>query len=93
MLKDITLGQYFPGDSIVHRLDARCKLIAVFVFIVAIFMAVNFASYALMIVVTLGMIAVSHIPPKSIMRGLKPVLIIIIFTANDFMVKKSQPLH
>ena len=95
MLKDITLGQYFPGDSIVHRLDARCKLIAVFVFIVAIFMAVNFASYALMIVVTLGMIAVSHIPPKSIMRGLKPVLIIIIFTAvlNAFFTPGKEIFH
>ena len=81
MLKDITLGQYFPGDSILHRLDARCKLVAVFIFIVAIFLAVNYASYALMIVFTLAMIAVSRIPPKSIVRGLKPVMIIILFTA------------
>ena len=81
MLKDITLGQYFPGDSIVHKLDARCKLIAVALFIAAIFTAESFVSYALVFFVTGGMIALSHIPLKSIVRGLKPVMVIIIFTA------------
>ena len=81
MLRDITLGQSFPGDSIVHRLDARCKLIAVVLFIAAIFSAESFVGYALMIVVTGCMIALSRIPFKSIVRGLKPVMIIIIFTA------------
>ena len=78
---DVSFGQYYEGTSPIHRLDTRFKLMIAIVFIVAIFMAVNFASYALMIVVTLGMIAVSHIPLKSIVRGLKPVMIIIIFTA------------
>jgi energy-coupling factor transport system permease protein len=81
MLKDITLGQYFPGESIVHRLDPRSKLIAVVIFIAALFSAEGFAGYALMFAVTGGMIALSHIPLKSIVRGLRPVMIIIIFTA------------
>ena len=81
MLRDITLGQYFPGDSIVHRLDARCKLIAVVIYIAALFTAQSYVGYALMFAVTGGMIALSHIPLKSIVRGLKPVLVIIIFTA------------
>lgn len=81
MLRDITLGQYFPGDSIVHRLDARCKLIAVVIYIAALFTAQSYVGYALMFAVTGGMIALSHIPLKSIVRGLRPVLVIIIFTA------------
>ena len=47
MLKDITLGQYFPGNSVVHRLDPRTKLIMLVVYIVALFMAANWVSYAL----------------------------------------------
>ena len=81
MLRDITLGQYFPGDSIVRRLDARCKLIAVVIYIAALFTAQSYVGYALMFAVTGGMIALSHIPLKSIVRGLRPVLVIIIFTA------------
>ena len=81
MLRDITLGQYFPGDSVVHKLDARCKLIAVVIYIAALFTAQSYVGYALMFAVTGGMIALSHIPLKSIVRGLKPVLVIIIFTA------------
>ena len=95
MLKDITLGQYFPGDSIVHRLDARCKLIAVVLFIVAIFSAQSYVGYALMICVTGGMIALSHIPLKSLVRGLKPVMIIIILTAllNMFVTPGTELFH
>lgn len=81
MLKDITLGQYFPGDSIAHRLDPRAKLLLVVVFIAALFTAENYASYACMLVVTGAMIAVSHIPLKSILNGLKPLFIIILLTA------------
>ena len=95
MLRDITLGQYFPGDSIVHRLDARSKLIAVVLFIAALFTAESYAGYALMFVVTGGMIALSHIPLKSIVRGLKPVMVIIIFTAvlNMFFTPGTELFH
>ena len=48
MLKDITLGQYFPGNSFIHKLDPRTKLIVLVVYIVALFLAVNWASYAVM---------------------------------------------
>lgn len=81
MLKDITLGQYFPGDSITHRLDARCKLILVVLYIAALFTANYWLSYALVILTTAIMIYVSHIPLKSLFRGLKPVMVIIIITA------------
>ena len=81
MLKDITLGQYFPGTSIAHRLDARCKLLLVALYIAALFTANGWISYALVITVTILAVAVSRIPPKALLRGLKPVMIIIIFTA------------
>ena len=80
-LKDITLGQYFPGHSLVHRLDPRTKLIAVTLYIVALFLADYFYTYAIMVAVLGLSIAISHVPPKSILRGLKPVLFIAIFTA------------
>ena len=80
-LKDITLGQYFPGTSAVHRLDPRTKLLAVLLYIVALFLANWFVTYAIMFLVLAGSIAVSKVPVKSIFRGLKPVLFIVVFTA------------
>lgn len=80
MLKDITLGQYFPGDTIIHRLDPRTKLILVIVFIVALFLAVDWISYAVMFVVTALCVKVSTIRLKSILKGLKPLIFIIVFT-------------
>ena len=81
MLKDITLGQYFPGDTVIHKLDPRTKLILVIVFIVALFLAVDWISYAVMFLVLAGSIAISGVPVKSILRGMKPVVFILIFTA------------
>ena len=80
-LKDITLGQYFPGNSLIHRLDPRTKLIAVALYIVALFLAEFFVTYAIMFALLALCIAVSRVPLKSIVRGLKPVLFIAIFTA------------
>ena len=81
MLKDITLGQYFPGNSIVHRLDPRTKLIAVVLYIVALFLAKSFVTYGIMFLLLAVSIAVSKVPVKSIFRGMKPVVFIVIFTA------------
>ena len=80
MLKDITLGQYFPGDSILHRLDPRTKLIGVVAYIVALFLCKWVVSYAVMAVFLLTMIRVSHVGLRTAVRGLKPVLILLIFT-------------
>ena len=80
MLKDITLGQYFPGNSPVHRLDPRTKLIALIVYIVALFSAGNLASYGLVFIFLTVTIALSKIPVKAIVRGLKPLVFILIFT-------------
>ena len=80
MLKDITLGQYFPGNSVVHRLDPRTKLVMLIVYIVALFSAVSWVSYGVMLLFLLTVIRISHIPFKSIVRGLKPLLMILVFT-------------
>ena len=81
MLKDVTLGQFFPGSSIVHRLDPRCKLLLTIVYIAALFTAQSYVSYAVMLIVTGVCIALSRIPLKVILRGLKPLWIIIALTA------------
>ena len=80
MLKDITLGQYFPGNSFIHRLDPRTKLIVLVVYIVALFMAVNWVSYALMAAFLILCIKISTIPAKSFIRGMKPLIFILVFT-------------
>ena len=80
-LKDITLGQYFPGNSLVHRLDPRTKLMAVTLYIVALFLADFFVTYAIMLLVLALAITISKVPLRSILRGLKPILFIAIFTA------------
>lgn len=81
MLKDITLGQYFPGHSAIHRLDPRTKLILTMVYIVALFVAQNWISYGIMLVFLLTCIRISAIPPRSIVRGMKPLVFILAFTA------------
>lgn len=89
MLKDITLGQYFPGNSFIHRLDPRTKLIMLVVYIVALFTVKGWIGYGVMLAFLLGCIAISRIPPKSIVRGMKPMVVILIFTGllNVFMTK------
>lgn len=81
MLKDITLGQFFPGKSPIHRMDPRTKLILTVVYIVALFLAENWLSYLVMMVFLVSCIKISSIPPKSIVRGMKPLVFILMFTA------------
>lgn len=80
MLKDITLGQYFPGNSPVHRLDPRTKLVFLVVYIVALFLAVNWVSYGVMLLFLAVVIGVSSIPLTAILRGMKPLMFILVFT-------------
>ena len=80
MLKDITLGQYFPGTSVIHRMDPRAKLILLMVYIVALFLAVSWVSYGLLLAFLLVIIKISAIPPKSIVKGMKPLVFILVFT-------------
>ena len=80
MLKDITLGQYFPGNSMIHRLDPRTKLIMLVVYIVALFMATSWIAYGLLFAFLVFIIKTSTIPVKSIVKGMKPLVMILVFT-------------
>ena len=94
MLKDITLGQYFPGNSPIHRLDPRTKLIMLVVYIVALFLAKSWISYALMLAFLAVVIKVSAIPLKSILKGMKPLVMILVFTGilNLFFTQEGPVL-
>mgnify|MGYP001120300885 FL=1 len=81
MLKDITLGQYFPGNSLAHRLDPRTKLILTVLYIVILFCAKGFVSYGVVALLLLTGVKVSGVAPRALVRGLKPILFIICFTA------------
>ena len=80
MLKDITLGQYFPGNSPVHRLDPRTKLVLLVVYIVTLFTADSWIAYAAVFGFLALTIAISTIPLKSILNGMKPLVLVLIFT-------------
>ena len=94
MLKDITLGQFFPGKSFVHRLDPRTKLILLTVYIVTLFLAKGFVSYLLLFAFLVTAIRISTIPPKSILRGMKPLVMILVFTGvlNLFFTQEGKVL-
>lgn len=81
MLKDITLGQYFPGNSVIHRLDPRTKLLAVLIYIVALFLCDGPLAYGVALCYLAAAVVLSRIRLKALFRGLKPLLIIIIITA------------
>jgi len=80
VLKDITLGQFFPGSSVIHRLDARTKLILTIVYIVALFCAKSYFSYGVMLLFLVFCILTSRIKLNVILRGVKPLVVIIIIT-------------
>ena len=80
MFQDITLGQYFPGQSIIHRLDPRTKIFAVFVLLILIFSADAPSEYFFLTALILLFAALSKIPPMAIARSIKPLKWIIIFT-------------
>ena len=94
MLKDITLGQYFPGTSVIHRLDPRTKLIMLVVYIVALFLAKSWVGYCVMLAFLVLVIKISTIPVKSILRGMKPLVMILVFTGvlNLFFTQEGEVL-
>lgn len=81
MIKDITIGQFFPGHSVIHKMDPRMKMVLLIAMIVLVFIAKNFISLLLTVVIVTGLVLVSKIPFKTILKSLKPVLFIVAFTA------------
>lgn len=81
MIRDITIGQYYPGKSVLHNLDPRAKLISTFWLIVVIFLCKSFFSLGLIALTAVAAAALSRVPAKMILKSLKPIVIILIFTA------------
>ena len=95
MISDITLGQFFPGDSLIHRLDPRTKILLATIFIVCVFVANNPLGFLTLILSVLILVAISKISFKVILKSIKPIVFILIFTAllNVFMTKgEGEPL-
>ncbi|MDS1030450.1 energy-coupling factor transporter transmembrane component T [Bacillota bacterium LX-D] len=100
MFKDITIGQYIPGESIIHHLDPRTKIFAVLIYMIGLFMMDNLQGYLAITIVTALIIWFSQIPLNYLLKGLKPIFIILTFTLvlNLFLIPGKilwsfGPLH
>ena len=80
MMKDITLGQYFPGDTVIHRLDPRTKILVMIAYIAITFCVQNFWGYLVLAAFIAVSVALSKIPPVFVIKGLKPIMLFIVIT-------------
>jgi len=94
MFKDVAFGQYYPADSIIHRLDARVKMILTLLFVIAIFFVKSYFGFMLTAVVLIGIVLLAKLPMMSVLKSVKGVMFIILFTAilNLFLIKKGEVL-
>lgn len=81
MIRDITLGQYYPAQSVLHRLDPRVKLVGTLVYVLSLFLFQSFVGYIVATVFLVSLIVLSHVPFSFMVRGLKAILILLIFTS------------
>lgn len=80
MIRDITIGQYYPTDSILHRLDPRLKLVTTLIYMIALFVFDGFIEYTVITVLLISVIHLSNIPFRFIIKGLKPLMMILVFS-------------
>ena len=85
MVRDITLGQYFPGKSFIHRLDPRVKIILTFVYIIFIFVANNFYGLLLVVALVLGTLLLSGVPFSQYLKSLKAIMLVVIFSSEPVL--------
>ncbi|WP_300380391.1 energy-coupling factor transporter transmembrane protein EcfT [Clostridium sp.] len=92
MIKDITIGQYIPGETFVHKLDPRTKILLAILYIICLFVVNKFVGYIFIVSLLILTVYVAKLPPRYLYKGLKPVFFLILFTAvlNIFMVKGTQ---
>jgi energy-coupling factor transport system permease protein len=92
MIKDITIGQYIPGETFVHKLDPRTKILLAILYIICLFVVNKFVGYIFIVALLALTVYLAKLPPRYLYKGLKPVFFLIIFTAvlNIFMVKGTQ---
>lgn len=94
MIRDITIGQYYPVRSLVHSLDARVKILAVLVYIITLFLVDSFIGYAVVALILAAVIKASKVPFKFMVKGIKGIILILVFTAviNVFSTKGENVL-
>lgn len=80
MLRDITLGQYFPGDTLIHRLDPRTKILVVILYIIALFVSTSYFTYGIMAAILIAEVAIAKIKFSTLLKSVRPILFIIILT-------------
>ena len=93
MLKDITLGQFFPGDTLAHKLDPRTKLLVTVFYVVALFTAKSYIAYGVLILTLIVAVRISRVGAKALFKGLKPVLFIITALLNLFYTPGTELCH
>jgi energy-coupling factor transport system permease protein len=90
---NVTIGNYYPENSIIHRLDPRVKLFSTFIWILSVFLTNNFFGYFLLLLYLLVVVKVSKIPFGKLLKGLKPILAILLFSVIvNVLLTKGQPL-
>ncbi|MCT8136465.1 energy-coupling factor transporter transmembrane protein EcfT [Anaerobacillus sp. CMMVII] len=94
MFQNIIIGQYIAGNSVIHRLDARSKLTATFLFVIIVFLANNWITYGVLFVAVVATIIISKVSPRYIYRGMKPIflLVILMFILHGLMTKEGELL-
>lgn len=94
MFKDVAFGQYYPADSVIHRLDARVKMLLTLLFVIAIFFIKSYFGFMLTTVFLIAVILLAKLPMMSVLKSVKGVMFIILFTAilNLFLIKKGEVL-
>lgn len=92
MIKDITIGQYIPGESFIHKLDPRTKILISFLFIISLFIIDRFVGYIFIVAFLVLVVYIAKISPRYLYKGLKPVFLLIALTAilNIFMLKEGR---
>lgn len=80
MISDITIGQYFPGNSVLHRMDARVKCVLLLFLLVSAFLCFNFYALGALVLFSVLLVAISRIPFKTILKSLKPLILVMLFT-------------
>lgn len=92
MLKDITLGQYYPTESVIHRLDPRVKLVATLMYIVSLFLFHDFVGFIVVTLFLIAIIQMSHVPFSFMLKGVRAIWILVVITAvcNLFFTQGAQ---
>ncbi len=93
MISDITIGQYFPGNSVIHKMDARMKVILTLLLIVSIFICKNIVSLTVVVICAVMLVLISKIPLKTVLKSIKPLAVIIIITSLlNLFYGRGEPL-